>query len=62
MVQWVKDPVLLQLWDRLQLCLGFDPWPENFHMPRVWPKKKKKKEKKMTKKMPKNTLRAQQWI
>ena len=24
-VQWVKDPVLLQLWCRLQLQLGFDP-------------------------------------
>ena len=22
---------------------GFDPWPENFHMPWAWPKKEKKK-------------------
>ena len=29
LVQWVKDPVLPQLW------LGFSPWPRNFHMPRV---------------------------
>ena len=35
MAQWVKDPVLsLQ-----QLGHGFDPWPGNFHMPLVWPKK-----------------------
>ena len=25
---------------------GFDPWPGNFPMPWVWPKKKKRKEKK----------------
>ena len=31
-VQWVK--VLLQLWHKLQLWLGFDPWPRNFH--RLW--------------------------
>ena len=28
----LKDPVLLQLWHRLQLQLRFNPWPENFHM------------------------------
>ena len=33
LVQWVKDPVLLQLWRRLQLRLEFEPWPGNFHMP-----------------------------
>ena len=39
--QWFKDPALslqglgLLLWHR------FSPWPGNFHMPRVWPKKKK---------------------
>ena len=38
-VQWVKDLVLLQLWHRLQLQLEFDPWPGNFHMLQVWPKK-----------------------
>ena len=27
--QWVKDPALLQLQMRLQLQLGFDPWPRN---------------------------------
>ena len=40
--QWIKDLVLVQLWCRLQLWLGFDPWPGNVHMPWVWPKKKKK--------------------
>ena len=28
-IQWVKDPALLQLW------LRFDPWPRNFHVPGV---------------------------
>ena len=42
-VQWVKDPVLLQLWCRLQLRLKFNPWPGNFHIPRVRPKKRKKR-------------------
>ena len=36
----LKDPVLPQLWHRLQLQIGFDPWPGNFHMPQVWPLKK----------------------
>lgn len=27
--QWVKDPVLSQLWHWWQLWLGSDPWPEN---------------------------------
>ena len=31
--QWVKDLVLLQLWQRSQLWLRSDPWPWNFHMP-----------------------------
>ena len=31
LVQWAKDPVLLQLWLRLQLWFGSDPWPRNFH-------------------------------
>lgn len=26
---------------RLHLWRGFNPWPENFHMPQVWQKKKK---------------------
>ena len=38
---WVKDPTLLQ--HRLQqLCLGFDSWSGDFHMPQGQPKKKKK--------------------
>ena len=41
--QWVKDLVLPELWRRLQLQLGFDPWPGHFHMPRVQTKKKKKR-------------------
>ena len=40
MAQWDKGFSGLQLW------LGFDPWPGNFHMLLVQPKKKKKKEKK----------------
>ena len=43
MVQWVKDLALLHLWCRVQLWLRFDPWPGNFHMLQVRPKKKKKK-------------------
>ena len=35
--QWVKDSALLQL----QLQLGFNSWPRNFHMPRVQPQEKK---------------------
>ena len=31
----VKDSTLSLLW------LGFDPWPGNFSIPWVWPKKKK---------------------
>ena len=37
--QWVKDLALLQLWCSSQMWLGFDPWPWNFHMLWVWPKK-----------------------
>lgn len=40
--QRVKDPALLQLWHRSQLQLGFHTWPRNFHMPCMWPKKRKK--------------------
>ena len=40
MAQQVKDPVLSLLWFWLQPWLGFDPWPGNFHMLRVQPKKK----------------------
>ena len=39
----LKDPVLLQLRCRSHLWLRLNPWSRNFHMPRVWPLKKKKK-------------------
>ena len=39
--QQVKDSVLSLQWLRLLLWHGFDPWPGNFHVPWVWPKKKK---------------------
>ena len=42
MVQQVKDPALLQLWNRLQLQLGFSAWPGNFHRLQVWQKEEKK--------------------
>ena len=37
----LKDPMLLQLWCRSQLWLGFSPWPGNFHLWQVWLFKKK---------------------
>ena len=36
MVQQVKDLALPQLWLRV------NPWPIPFHIPQVWPEKKKK--------------------
>ena len=39
MAQWVKDSVLSLLWLGLLLWHGFDPWPRNFHVPQVQPKK-----------------------
>ena len=42
LVQWVKDLVLLLLWQRVQLWLKFDSWPGNFQVPQVWMKKKRK--------------------
>ena len=33
----LKDPMLLQLWLRSQLCLRFSLWPENIHMLLVQP-------------------------
>ena len=50
-VQSVKDLALSPLWFGSLLRHGFDPWPRNFHMPQVQPKKTKKKKKKK-KKMP----------
>ena len=40
--QWVKDLALPQLWRRSQMWLRFNPWPRNFHMPRVQLIKEKK--------------------
>ena len=34
--QWVEDLVLPQLW------LGFNPWPRNFHMLQMQPKKERR--------------------
>ena len=34
-MHWVKDQVLPVLWCRSELQLRFDPWPRNFHTPRV---------------------------
>ena len=31
--KWVRDLVLLQLWHRLQLQLGLDPWFRNSYIP-----------------------------
>ena len=39
LAQWVKDPVLPQLWCRSQLWFGSDPWPENSICPLPTPKK-----------------------
>jgi len=41
-IQWVEDPVLLQLWLRLQLQLGSDPWPRNSTCSRMTKKGKKR--------------------
>ena len=37
--------MLPQLWHRLQLCLGFDPWPQELPYAAVAAKKKKEKKK-----------------
>ena len=42
-VQWVKDLALSLQQLRSPLCLGFNHWPRNFHMPQVWPQKQNKK-------------------
>ena len=43
MAQQVKNPALPLQWFESLLWPGDDPWPENFHVPWVRPKKKKKK-------------------
>ena len=48
--QQVKDPVLSLLWLSLLLWVGFNPWPQNFCMPRTPPKTNKQKKKKKKKK------------
>ena len=42
MVQQVKDPALSLLWLASLLWRGFSPWPGNFHMLWVQPKRKNK--------------------
>ena len=42
MAQKVKDPVLSLMWLWLQLWHGFSPWPANYPMLQVQPKKIKK--------------------
>ena len=42
--EWVKDPALLLMWLEPLLWHGFNPWPRNFLMPRMWPPPPKKKE------------------
>ena len=39
MAQWSKDPASSRQQLRLLLWHGYDPWPRNFHMLRVRPKK-----------------------
>ena len=43
MTQWVKDLALVQLWCRSQLWLRFNLWPGNFHVLKVWLRKRKTK-------------------
>ena len=42
MAQWVKDPALSLLWLGSLLWCSFSPWPRNFSMLWVWPKREKK--------------------
>ena len=39
--QWVKNLGLSLLWLGLLVWLGFDPWPENFHVLQGQPPPKK---------------------
>ena len=41
--EWVKNAVLPQPWCRLQPELEFNPWPGNFHIQQVQPKRQKNK-------------------
>ena len=43
MEQLFKDLALLLQWLGSLLGHGFNPWPGDFCIPEVWPKKKKKK-------------------
>ena len=45
MAQSAKDLLLSLLWLRLQLWLGFNPWPGNFCTPRAQPKEKRERTK-----------------
>ena len=56
--QWIKDPVLSLLWLGSPLWHGFSPWPLNFHMPWVQPKKKKREKRERSKF---NDKRGQPW-
>ena len=40
MEQRIKDPVLSLQQLRSLLWQGFGPWPQNFHVPPMWPKTK----------------------
>ena len=42
--QWVKYPALSLLWFWLPLWQEFDPWPGNFRIPQVQPKRQNKLE------------------
>ena len=46
LTQWVWDLALPLQWPGLLLSHGFDSWPRNFHMLRVWQKRNEKKRKK----------------
>ena len=48
MAQQVKGLALSLQWLGSRLWLGFDPWPGNFHMKRVGPKRKKQRNKQNT--------------
>ena len=41
--QWIEDPALSLLWLWLQQWCGLNPWPKNFCMPMVQPKKERNK-------------------